>query len=165
MLGGLRHAGGPTTRLFTRRSGVLRLRRTLPLVLAGRVPAGREWSLMRRLELYAFRFRDLLTCKWVRARHKLLAPEIQRRYSEWELIGAPEIQNVESAPNIVQYNPFPAELLGRRSRPTTATLVEVQNVVTRSPPNHPVLWQPGGVVAVAEKRPVTPVMFTCISKS
>jgi len=49
---------------------------------------------MAKLELYPFRFRDPLTGKWVRARHKLQIPEIQCHYSDWEITGAPEIRHV-----------------------------------------------------------------------
>ena len=49
---------------------------------------------MPTLQLYPFRFRDRLTGKWVRARHKLQVPELQRRYDEWEITGAPEIRHV-----------------------------------------------------------------------
>ena len=45
---------------------------------------------MLRLELYPFKFRDRITGRWVRARHKLPVPELQRRYAEWEIIGPPE---------------------------------------------------------------------------
>ena len=53
---------------------------------------------MHALELYPFRFRDPLTETWLRARHKLQYPELQRRYAEWEIIGVPERrQNLASA--------------------------------------------------------------------
>ena len=60
---------------------------------------------MPTLELYSFRFRDPLTGKWIRARHKLQVPELQRRYPEWEITGAPEIRHVTAA-CIEQFNPF-----------------------------------------------------------
>jgi hypothetical protein len=47
-----------------------------------------------RLVLYPFRLRDPLTGKWIRARHKLQMPALQRRYAEWEITGAPEIRDV-----------------------------------------------------------------------
>jgi len=59
------------------------------------------------LVLYPFRFRDPLTGKWVRARHKLQVPAMQRRYAEWEIIGAPEIRHVTPGP-IEHFNPFRA---------------------------------------------------------
>ncbi len=49
---------------------------------------------MTTLVLYSFRFRDSLTGEWVRARHKMQVPELQRHYSEWEITGAPEIRRV-----------------------------------------------------------------------
>lgn len=42
---------------------------------------------MPTLQLYPFR--DPLTGEWVRARHKMQAPEMQRHYSEWAITGAP----------------------------------------------------------------------------
>lgn len=44
------------------------------------------------MELYPFRYRDLLTGKWVQARYLAERDEIAARYAEWELIGAPEIR-------------------------------------------------------------------------
>jgi hypothetical protein len=66
---------------------------TLAVVLAV-APLLRQNRRMPKLELYPFRFRDPLTGKWIRARHKLQVPELQRRYAEWELTGAPEIRHV-----------------------------------------------------------------------
>ena len=58
---------------------------------------------MPRLELYPFRFRDLLTGKSVRARYVAERHEIAERYSEFEIIGPPEIREVE--PNARYFNP------------------------------------------------------------
>jgi hypothetical protein len=60
---------------------------------------------MPTLVLYLFRFRDPLTGKWVRARHKLQMPALQRQYAEWEITGAPEIRDVTPSP-IEHFNPF-----------------------------------------------------------
>jgi hypothetical protein len=60
---------------------------------------------VRTLVLYPFRFRDPLTGKWIRARHKLRVPELQRRYADWELAGPPEIRHVTPG-RIEQFNPF-----------------------------------------------------------
>jgi hypothetical protein len=57
------------------------------------------------LELYPFRFRDPLTGKWVRARHKLQVPALQRRYAEWEIVGAPEIRHVTPG-SVEPFSPF-----------------------------------------------------------
>jgi hypothetical protein len=57
------------------------------------------------LVLYSFRFRDSLTRRWVRARHKMQVPELQRYYSDWEITGAPEIRHVQMA-SPEQFNPF-----------------------------------------------------------
>jgi hypothetical protein len=48
------------------------------------------WS--EPLTLYPFRFRDMLTGKWVRARYVAERSEIAKRYTEWEITGAPEIR-------------------------------------------------------------------------
>jgi hypothetical protein len=57
------------------------------------------------LVLYPFRLRDPLTGKWVRARHKLQVPALQRQYAEWEITGPPEIRHV--TPGCVEpFNPF-----------------------------------------------------------
>ena len=58
---------------------VARIVRALPVVLVapGSVRQNRG---VRTLVLYPFRFRDRITGKWVRARHKLQVPAIQRRY-------------------------------------------------------------------------------------
>lgn len=65
----------------------------------------RQNQRMPRLEFYPFRFRDRITGKWVRARHKLQVPVLQRRYAEWEITGAPEIRHV-TAGSVEPFNPF-----------------------------------------------------------
>jgi hypothetical protein len=62
------------------------------------------------LELYPFRFRDPLTGKWIRARHKLQVPVMQRAYSEWEITGPPEIRHVTET-SVQPFNPFEAPAL------------------------------------------------------
>jgi hypothetical protein len=57
-----------------------------------------------RLELYPFRFRDPLTGKWIRDRHELQVPEMQRHYVEWEILGAPEIRRVTET-SVQPFNP------------------------------------------------------------
>jgi hypothetical protein len=57
------------------------------------------------LVLYPFRYRDLLTGNWVRARHKMQVPELQRQYSEWEITGALEIRRVTET-SVQPFNPF-----------------------------------------------------------
>lgn len=42
---------------------------------------------------------------WVRARHKIQVPELQRHYSEWQITGAPEIRHVTET-STQQFNPF-----------------------------------------------------------
>lgn len=57
------------------------------------------------LVLYPFRFRDPLTGRWVRARHKMQVSELRRHYSEWEITGAPEIRYVTET-SAQPFNPF-----------------------------------------------------------
>jgi len=49
---------------------------------------------MPTLILYPFRIRDPLTGLWLRARHKMQVPELQGRYSDWEITGTPEVRHV-----------------------------------------------------------------------
>jgi hypothetical protein len=49
---------------------------------------------VHRFELYPFEYRDRITGKWVRARHRLQMPELQRQYAEWEITGPTEIRHV-----------------------------------------------------------------------
>ena len=48
-----------------------------------------------RLELFAFRYRNPATGKWVRARHVATREEIAKGNTEWEIIGPPEIRDVD----------------------------------------------------------------------
>ena len=48
-----------------------------------------------RLELFPFRYRDPRTGKWVRARYVAESHEIAARHAEYEIIGPPEIRNVD----------------------------------------------------------------------
>src|SRR5262245_8756376 len=49
-----------------------------------------------RFELFWFRYRDPRTGKWVGARYRADRQEIAARYAEWEIIGGPEIRDVDS---------------------------------------------------------------------
>jgi hypothetical protein len=60
--------------------------------------------------VYPFRYRDPLTRKWVRARYLAERHEIAARYSEWEIIGQPEVRR----PRDGWFNPWrPARRPGR----------------------------------------------------
>ena len=61
-----------------------------------------------RLELYAFRYRYPRTGKWIRARYRADRDEIAARYSEWEILGEPEIRDVD--PNARYFSPHPSPL-------------------------------------------------------
>ena len=60
---------------------------------------------MPRLELFAFRYRDARTGKWVRARYVAERHEIAARYAEYGLIEPPEIREVGAAQRY--FTPFP----------------------------------------------------------
>jgi len=47
------------------------------------------------LELFAFRYRDPRTGKWVRGRYLAKWDEIASRYAEWEIIGPADIRDVD----------------------------------------------------------------------
>ena len=59
---------------------------------------------MPRLELFPFRYRDRVTGKWVKARYLAERYEIVARYAEWEIIGPPEIRDVD--PNARYFSPW-----------------------------------------------------------
>jgi hypothetical protein len=59
---------------------------------------------MPRLELFPFRYRSPITGKWVKARYVAEKHEIAARYTEWEIIGPPEIRDVH--PHAGYFNPF-----------------------------------------------------------
>jgi hypothetical protein len=44
------------------------------------------------LVLYPFRFRDVVTGKWSKARYVATREDIEARYAEWEIVGQPEIR-------------------------------------------------------------------------
>jgi hypothetical protein len=59
-------------------------------------PPRLQWPTMApRLELFPFRYRDPRTGKWIRARYLAELHEIKARYAEFELIGPPEIRDVD----------------------------------------------------------------------
>ena len=59
---------------------------------------------MPRLELFPFRYRESFTGKWVKARYRAERHEIAARYNEWEIIGPPEIRDVD--PNARYFTPW-----------------------------------------------------------
>src|SRR4051794_32090175 len=59
---------------------------------------------MPRLELFPFRYRVPLNGKWVKARYVAERREIAVRFKEWEIIGPPEIRDVD--PNARYFTPF-----------------------------------------------------------
>ena len=75
------------------------------VLFCGQVSAGLAAG-VPTIELFPFRFRDLLTGKWVRARYLAELPEIQQRYAEWELIGPPEVRQIPDDARVDQFNPF-----------------------------------------------------------
>ena len=53
--------------------------------------------------MYAFRYRDPRTGKWVRARYRAEIHVIAERYPEWEIIGPPEVRSVTPW---IGFNPY-----------------------------------------------------------
>lgn len=49
-----------------------------------------------RLELFAFRYRDPRTGKWIRARYVAERYEIEARYAKWEVTGPSEVRDVHA---------------------------------------------------------------------
>jgi hypothetical protein len=75
-----------------------------------------------RLELFAFRYRDPHTGKWIRARYLAERHEIAARFAEFEIVGEPETRNVDPAARaFTQHQSFKqmmnAELRRFRERP------------------------------------------------
>ena len=58
---------------------------------------------MPRLELFAFRYRNPLTGKWVKARYRAERHEIAERHAEYEIIGPAEIR--ERNPDARYFSP------------------------------------------------------------
>jgi hypothetical protein len=50
---------------------------------------------MPRIELFTFHYRDPRTGRWIRARYRAERNEIASRYAEFELVGTPEIREVD----------------------------------------------------------------------
>ena len=94
---------------------------------------------MPRLALFPFRYRDRVTGKWVKARHVAERHDIAARYAEWEIIGPPEIGDVDPyaryftpwkvAPQaeLMRMQELPPELQPRLARPPTIDLVEASS--------------------------------------
>jgi hypothetical protein len=58
---------------------------------------------MPRIELFTFHYRDPRTAKWIRARYRAERQEIAARYAEFEIVGAPEIREID--PEERRFNP------------------------------------------------------------
>ncbi len=76
---------------------------------------------MPRLELFPFRFRDPRTGKWVRARYVAERHVIAQRYAEFEIIGPPEIREVD--PDARYFNP------ARDARTVSTSVCNVSTVL------------------------------------
>ncbi len=60
-----------------------------------------HWLSRHPLAVYAFRYLDPRTGKWVRARYKASLDEIRARYDRWQTIGTPEIRG-----SVKMFTPF-----------------------------------------------------------
>jgi hypothetical protein len=73
----------------------------------------------KRLYLYPFRYRSPITGKWVKARYVAERHEIKAQHTEWEIIGPPEIRDVD--PQRRYFSPYPmvahAELMRLQEPP------------------------------------------------
>lgn len=58
---------------------------------------------MPRLELFRFRYRDPRTGRWIRARYRAALHEIAKRHAEYEIVGPPEIREID--PGTRHFNP------------------------------------------------------------
>ena len=76
------------------------------------------FNVMPRLELFPFRYRDRVTGRWVKARYVAERLEIAARYTEWEIIGAPEVRDLDpSAHHFTPWQVMPhADLMRMESR-------------------------------------------------
>ena len=85
--------------------------------------------LFRSLELFPFRYREPFTGKWVKARYRAERHEIAARYKEWEIIGPPEIREVD--PSARYFTPW-----------KVVTHAELLRMEERQPEMQPHLAQP-----------------------
>src|SRR5262245_60329088 len=78
-------------------------------------------SLTPVLMLFPFRFRDLTTGRWVKARYVAERHVIAQRYREWEIIGPPEIRKIG---RLEHFNPWRCRPMieGERSAETDPAL-------------------------------------------
>ena len=84
---------------------------------------------MPRLELFAFRYRDPRTGKWIRARYVAEVHEITARYAEWEITGPPEIRNVDpEARAFTPHRPF-KQMMDAEMRRYTESAPELQPAI------------------------------------
>ena len=82
-----------------------------------------------RLELFPFQYRDRLTGKWVRARYLAERHEIAARYTEWEIIGPPELREVDpEAHYFTPHRPF-KEMMSAEMRRYTESAPELQPAI------------------------------------
>ena len=74
---------------------------------------------MPRLELFAFRYRDPRTRKWIRARYVATREEIAQRHAAWEIVGLAEIRDVDPEARYFtpHKSPLDAELRRYSERP------------------------------------------------
>jgi hypothetical protein len=59
---------------------------------------------MPRLKLYPFRYRSVVTGKWTRARYVAEREVIEQQYREFEILGPPQIRDVDE--QAASFNPY-----------------------------------------------------------
>ena len=83
---------------------------------------------MPPIEVYAFRFREPRTGRWVRARYRATLAEIKARYREWELDGPGEIRGDAPAqmfqPSLPRIADAPLELQPHLAMPPAIDATE-----------------------------------------
>lgn len=88
---------------------------------------------MPRLELYTFRYRSAVTGKMVKARYVAEWHEIAERYTEWEIIGPPEIRDLNlDARSFSPWKVVPHAEVMRMSEPEPQLNRKIRRRSTRS---------------------------------
>lgn len=91
-----------------------------------------------RPELFEFRYRDPRTGKWIRARYRAERHELAARYAECEIIGDPEIQDLD--PDARYFNPYVGAPPGTR-RPVKEPPKNPPQGPKKDPPEREKFWQ------------------------
>ena len=86
---------------------------------------------MGRVELFAFRYRDPTTGKWIRARYRAERREIAQRYADYEITGPPEIRDGD--PDAPRFTPHRDQRANEGSWHLDAAAPELQPHLAKPP--------------------------------